>query len=697
MRRWGKALRTTAYVPASPVQIQRLLGDLLDILFDTLVIEEFCPLPAGEVGERLVTGRFTGEHSLSCIIEVLGQALLADPELHGVEDLASKVASLLGAVAGGYAGALRAVILDQQEAVKQALLTAKEGAERGLRVSEAKFRELFTSSAVGIAISDLDGTLRETNQALREIIGDPAVNLARRSVYDLFDSDDAARLRTAHQALGSESVRCRLSQRFRLIDKEGEPAWTYLAVSLLHDADDEPAQYVTIVEDVTELHLLGERLAHQSLHDALTGLPNQQFFISRLEGVLGRAGPTARITVCKIDLDGLAVINDGFGREVGDQLLCSISRHLQFIVAGEKAMVARLGSDEFSILIENSPTTPDVAALAASISAQLALPADLQGHRLAISGCIGFAEHHGGGDEPAKLFRAAEAALHGARSSGKRRWGLFDAHRDADHRIRCHLAATMPGALETGEITLHYQPLTQLIDGKVIAIEALLRWDHPHSGPLPHHECLDLAARTGLEISLGQWMLRSACEQLRSWRQRFGEATPPLHVDLTPQQSQDPDLVAGVRCALEHAGLGANGVRIGVPVVALDAEVGHAADNVRALADMGVAVVLLGFSGIGDVAHLEDLPIRAAEIVHRLVQRAAHRPGGGSGSPAPSPTSSRWCTVAALSTSSAGSRPRMTLTGGGLPEPTSGKAHSAHHREQPTKSLPCLAPSGAQA
>ncbi len=383
------------------------------------------------------------------------------------------------------------------------------------------------------------------------------------------------------------------------------------------------------MEDVTELQLLRERLGYQSLHDALTGLPNQQFFISRLEGTLGRAERASRITICKIDLDGLAVINDGFGREIGDQLLQSVAQQLQSAVDGEKATVARFGSDEFAILIENSPTTPDVAALATRINTQLAEPVYVEGYGLAVSACVGFVEHQGGG-EPAKLLRAAEAALHSVKRRGKRQWGLLDRHRDAVHRARCWLAAAMPGALETGEIILDYQPLAQLTDGKVVAIEALLRWDHPYSRPLLHHECLELAAPTGLEVPLGQWLLRSACEQLASWRERLGEATPLLHVDLTLQQSQDPDLVASVRCALEHAGLAAESLQLGMPVPVLGADWGEAEDNLRVLTDMGVAIVLLRFSGVGDVAYLEDLPVRTVEIAHWVLQRGAQRSGGGS-------------------------------------------------------------------
>src|SRR5262249_13560080 len=159
--------------------------------------------------------------------------------------------------------------------------------------------------------------------------------------------------------------------------------------------------------------------------------------------------------------------------------LRSVAQRLKSVVDGGKGMAARFGSDEFAILIENSPTTPDIAALGASINAELTEPVYIEGHGLAVSVCLGFIAHQGGG-EPAELLRAAEAALHSVKRSGKRQWRSFDTYRDAVHRVRCRLAAAMPGALETGEIILDYQPLAQLTDGKLIAIEALMRWDHPH-------------------------------------------------------------------------------------------------------------------------------------------------------------------------------------------------------------------------
>ena len=634
---WASALRTTAYVPTSRPEIERLLRELLDQLFDSLAVEEFSPDPAREVGRRLVTSYFTGEQSLSRTVAVLGQGLAANPELQGVYGLAGKVTSLLGAVAAGYAAALRTQTLDQQEEVKQALLKAGQDAERERRVSEAKFRQLFTSSAVGIAISDLNGKLVETNQALRGIVGDVA---AGNSLYKLFHPDDVTPLRNAYRKLvDGRSTSSRLPQRIRLIDKDGEPAWVYLAVSLFRDADGAPTDQVTIVEDVTELHLLGQELRHQALHDALTGLSNQQFFMSTLEGVLERANLASQITIFKIDLAGLAVINDGLGREIGDRVLRSVTERLQRVVSGDvisggKATVARFSSDEFTILIENSSTTPSSATLAAHVTSELAKPVYMDGLGLApglvVSAYIGVVEHQGRSGQAAQLLRAAEATLHRVKSLGARRWGLFDPDRDADHRARCRLAATMPDAWGSGEISLDYQPLARLVDGTIVGIQALLRWDHPHDGFLSHQECLELAARTGLTRPLGQWTLRSACEQFTSWRRRFGEVTPLLHVDLTPQQSHDPDLVGIVRDVLAQTRLAADRLQLGIPVSVLDAGPGEGDDNLGVLANMGIAITLLGFSGVADVAHLEDLPVQTVEIAPRVVQRVAGRPSGGS-------------------------------------------------------------------
>lgn len=624
-RLWAKALDDTAYVPTARKDLERTLRALLDELVDIVGARSFSPTAAREVGVALVAEHFTAEQSVSRTVELLGEALPAQPELQGVDRLPGKVIAVLGALAAGFAAALRVRTLDQQEQVKRALLQANRDAERELRVSEAKFREVYTSSAAGIAISDLDGTLVQTNQALGEILADPSAEFAGRSLRELLHPDDADALQAAcRELLTGGRTRFRPSRRFRLIGRDGEPAWTYLAVSLLHDADGTPTQQVTIVEDVTELHLLGEQLRHQCLHDALTGLPNQQFFVSTLERALGRGG---RVTVYTIDLDSFAVINDGFGRQVGDRVLQWVATQLRS-VAGQDATVARFGADRFAILIENSAPTPDVGALAARINTALAEPVYFGTHGIAVSCSIGITSREGGGIEPADLLRAAEAALHRVKSTSKRQWALHDPDRDGEHRARCRLAAAMPGAWENGEVSVEYQPMVRLHDGSVAAVQALLRWDHPQRGTLSHQECLNLATRTGLALPLGQWMLQLAAEQFaarRPQRADHGEPGPLLQVDLLPPHAHDPDLVTIVSRALDSAGLTSARLRIGLPMSALSTEEDEPADNLHVLSDLGVGIAMLGCSGAGALAHLEDLPIDTVELAPHLVARVTDR------------------------------------------------------------------------
>lgn len=648
VRLWAQALIGTAYVPATRQDVERSLRGHLDTLIGIVTARRFSAAAAREVGVALVAEHFTSEQSLGHTLELLGQALPAQPELQGVERIGGRVVSVLAALSAGFAAALRARTLDQQEQVKRALLQATQDAERELRVSEAKFREVFTSSAVGIAISDLDGTLVQTNQALGEIVGISADDLAGRPLYRLVHPDDAGPLQNAYQdLLAGMRTRFRLPQQCRLIGRDGEPAWAYLAVSLLHDADGKPTHQVMIVEDVTELHLLGDQLRHQSLHDALTGLPNQQYFVSTLERALGQGG---RVMVCTIDLDGFTVVNDAFDRQTGDKVLCWVAGRLRSVVADHEATVARFGADRFAILIENSPDTAHVATLIGRINAELAEPVYVDKHGIAVSCSIGVAVHHGGRIGPAELLRSAEAALHGVKSSSKRQWALFDPHRDGEHRARCRLAAAMPGAWETGQLSLEYQPMARLHDGAAVAVQALLRWDHPQRGFLSHAECLALAAQTGLVVPLSQWMLHRAAEQFAQWRaqcvqdsgaQEVGprdsgaaadgsldRPAPLLHFDLSVQHAHDPDLVTTVSCALERAGLTADCLRIGMPTAALSDEHGDAVDNLQVLAEVGVSIVLLGCSGAGAVALLEDLPVSTVELAPQLVARVADRGTG---------------------------------------------------------------------
>lgn len=258
-------------------------------------------------------------------------------------------------------------------------------------------------------------------------------------------------------------------------------AHTQLTVSVLHDATQEPRCLVTMVADLTEVHLLHGWLNHQTLPDLQTGLPNRQYFVSHLEEVLGCLEPSAVLTLLYLDLDGFSVINDGLGHRYGDQVLSMVARRLESVVADQQAIVARIGADEYAILIQPGNSIPEVSQLAETINTELAEAIYHDDIGVAVTARIGVVQRQAGGMEPGELMRAASATLRRLRGSG-RQWALFDTDSDAADRAELRLAAGMPGALETGELQVQYRPVAALADGRLAGIEALLTWHHLELG-----------------------------------------------------------------------------------------------------------------------------------------------------------------------------------------------------------------------
>ncbi|MBV8542217.1 MAG: EAL domain-containing protein [Pseudonocardiales bacterium] len=609
-RVWLDAVSPTAEVPMVGGWVEECLRDQLSRLVDALGREPLRLEPAADVGTELVARGFTGEQSLGRTVEILGHALPRLPELHAVEGLADKVMSLLAALASGYAAALR----------------HRTRAER-----DTWFWEVFDTAPVGMVISRLDGTVTETNRALTAILHYPPAGLTGHDLSELFHPTDAVALRTAYRSL-TGGRRDRFQCRVKALTGHGDTTWVALAVSVLRDAVGSPAYHVTMVQDVADQQLLEQRVRHQSLHDLLTGLPNRLHFASHLDSVLER-DRNAALMLCKIDLDCFAVVNEGLGLGFGDFLLRSVATRLQSLLAEERAFVARFDDDEFAVLIEESPSTPNAATLAARINTELSEPVYLAGHGLAVSACMGIVARRTAMEADAKeLIRAAEATLHRARRTGRGQWGLFDPSVDAEERARYVLATAMPEAWENGQVTLCYQPLVRLDPaasdaGRTVALAALLRWEHPERGVVGHEDCLALAEQTGLVLTLGPWMLRQACEQLRGWRDRLGVAVPPVRVDLTTYLTQDPDLVAVVRDALAAARLRPEDIQLGMPVEVIVAGHGDAVDNVVTLADIGVRTVLIRYGqALGNLVLLESLPVQGVEMAGPLVRAAARTP-----------------------------------------------------------------------
>lgn len=620
---WLRALAPTGFTPMPRDEFEQLIAHHVDELAAGMAADPVSLPHGARAGAALIAARFTDSESLRVTLRVLAHGLSAMAQEADLPDPSGRAFAMLGAVGSGYSAALRDWLFDQQEEVKLALQRATGEVERRLRRSEMRFREVFVRSAIGIAISSPGGKIAQVNPALADILGVSADELVGRSIEEFFHPQDAVDLRSDYHelnGLGGKPLR----RRRRLVRADGQLVWVHLTVSVLRDVDDVPTLHLTMVENVSDLHLLQDLTSHQTLHDVLTGLPNRQYLLSQLQSQLSGQVAGDQVTLFHLDLDGFAAINHGLGPEHGDRLLTVVARRLEALFGGRRVLVARLTGDEFAVLFSGGCGPGEVLETINQINEQLVEPVYLPEGGVGMSVCIGVAHGPVGRMEPFELLRRADVALRRAQATGKRQWAEFDRHQDAIDRRRAALAATMSGALEFGELTALFQPWYRLADGQLAGISVRAGWDHEEHGHVDHHECLDIAEMTGAAVPLASWLIGVCCEQASAWRDRFGDRTPAIGVALTPSQIADPDLVGTIGTAMERTGVQASALRFAVPTQTLAGPHGEAWDNVAVLQSMGIGV-LLGDAGVAPVELmlLGDSPITTVQLAQQLVESMA--------------------------------------------------------------------------
>jgi diguanylate cyclase (GGDEF)-like protein/PAS domain S-box-containing protein len=485
-----------------------------------------------------------------------------------------------------------------------------------------------------MVISAPDGRIAHTNPALKEILGYSEDDLAGRALSELFAPDDQPAVqRGCHRLLAGDEPWFRTHLQLRR--KDGETVHTQLTVSALRDATHQPRCLVMMVDDHTELRLVLDRLNHQALHDLRTGLPNRHYFVSHLEEVLGGLEPSETVTLLHLDLEGFSVINDGLGHHHGDQVLDLVARRLESVVADQHAMVARIGGDEYAILLRPANPIPDVGRLAETVNTELVRTVYRDDVGVAVTARIGAVQRQAGTTNPAELMRAAGAALRWARDNGTR-WAMFDADTAAADRAELRLAAGLPGAMQAGGLRVEYQPVAALDGGELVGVEAVLSWHHSALVVLSPDRCVQLAERTGAGHAVGRYLLDTAAEQTalwqrKLWQQNRQERLPPTVIGLSHPQAQDPGLVVQTRAVLDRTGLAPDALELSVPAAALR-PVGNAPrtvarDNLELLAGLGVRTAVHDFGGdIRELALLADVGVAAVRITRSVAQQVADGP-----------------------------------------------------------------------
>ncbi|MFB2772810.1 EAL domain-containing protein [Pelatocladus sp. BLCC-F211] len=367
-----------------------------------------------------------------------------------------------------------------------------------------------------------------------------------------------------------------------------------------------------------------ERLAHDALHDALTGLPNRTMLKERLEYVIQIAQEKTayQFAVLFIDLDRFKIVNDSLGHMAGDRFLVTISRRLRHCLRSTD-MVARLGGDEFTVLLEDIHDTADATQIAERILATLRIPFRLQGHTIFPSASIGIVIGSHIYQNATDLLRDADLAMYQAKGTGRACYALFN----QDLHIRTlkflQIESDLRQALTRQEFVLHYQPIVSLTTGKLVGFEALARWLHPKQGLISPNEFIPVAEETGFIVSLGKWVLREACRQLHAWHQVFPEqATLIIAVNLTAKELREPNLIERIDRILAETGLDGRYLKLELTESMLVDDVEMVLQTLNCIRARNIQLSIDDFgTGYSSLSYLPRFPINTLKIDRSFVSR----------------------------------------------------------------------------
>lgn len=498
---------------------------------------------------------------------------------------------------------------------------------RRLEHSEERYRTVVEGVREVIFRVDSEGRWALLNRAWEELTGYAVADSVGQPIMACIHPED----RAAHADLARSIVQGKLDayrHELRVVSRHGTDIWVEAHAQRILDDAGEFAGMSGTLTDVTVRRELEERLVQQAFHDDLTGLANRALFKDRVEHTLTRRSHGRQsVALLFLDLDRFKTVNDSLGHTVGDGLLIAIAGRLHTVLRPEDT-IARLGGDEFAILADDIGAPSDVVVLAERVLTAFDSPFRLDGREISIRCSIGIVLTGSGESTADDLLRDADVAMYRAKVTGRGSYALFEPSMQAEVAARQELESELREAIDHERLTLVYQPIVDLRDGSIVAVEALARWSHPVRGDVAPGIFIPTAEESGLILPLGRWVLRRACLDLAALRQSGGTAADlRLAVNLSPRQLGDPRLVDDVLGALDGAGL---------PHHVLDLEITESLvldcgeeglGYLRMLRSAGCGVAFDDFgTGFSSLGNLRSLPIDGLKIDRSFV---ATMLGGG--------------------------------------------------------------------
>ncbi|MGH2969929.1 MAG: putative bifunctional diguanylate cyclase/phosphodiesterase, partial [Solirubrobacteraceae bacterium] len=419
----------------------------------------------------------------------------------------------------------------------------------------------------------------------------------------------------------------------RIQHRDGGYRWMLSRGIAVRDHTGRATRVVGSQTDVTDRRQAEQRLQHDALHDALTGLPNRVLFLDRLAQAIRRAQrrhPETCAAVLFADLDRFKLVNDSLGHHVGDRLLIAVARRLESALRPGDT-VARLGGDEFTILLDDVGDAREAAVIAERVQQTLQEPFHLDGRELVVAASIGIALADPDA-EPADVMRDADVAMYRAKAEGKGRHAVFDARMHERVMRRLDLETDLRRAIEAGELKVFYQPIVQAATGRIVGFEALSRWPGPDGAHIEPADFVPIAEETGLIVALGRMVLETASRRLAEWRQLPGGAGLTLSVNVSHRQLSEPNFAVELDATLAATGLDPRALRLEIREHDLARGAGGDEGTRRTLAHvlqtLGVRWQIDDFgTGASSLRLLHRFPGDAVKIFGPLVSGMGHDGG----------------------------------------------------------------------
>lgn len=491
-------------------------------------------------------------------------------------------------------------------------------AEESLRLRERAIESSINAIVISRADLAADNPVIYANAGFEKMSGYPVAEILGRNLRVLLGTDleqpGIGRLRDAIRHGHDARVTLR---NYR---KDGSMFWSDIALSSVRDAADRVTHYISVFNDCTESKAYEAELERQANHDALTGLANRNLLGDRIGQALLRAERAdTQLAVMMLDLDRFKRINDGLGHADGDRLLQEMAARLTRTVRAEDT-VARLGGDEFVVVAPSIASETDAAGLARKILDAVSRITPLSGHEMQVTASLGITLYPRDGASVAELLKNADLAMYRAKELQRGSFQFYSPELNRRVLERLELENGLRRALDQEELELHFQPKTDLHNGRITGAEALIRWRHPLRGLIMPDAFIPLAEESGLIVPIGEWVIRNACRQLGIWRAQ-GHAGLGIAINVSARQFADETLPRTLAASLAHHGIEAQALTVEVTESAMMADPERAIRILDALAQLGVGVSLDDFgTGYSNLGYLKRFPISSIKIDRSFIE-----------------------------------------------------------------------------